>query len=170
MPLSSKPCERTGCNGICRSSSPSEHRRKRYCSIRCAMEARSARPEFKARAEAFGRMGGIASAPARRKAAALRAAAQLGDLIPEDLQLRLGARDLARLHALLVRAWCKGHKTRMSADRMRRSARRKHLRKVRGKAGAIPASREKKETEEFTRVDGVPVLLAWGSTASENGR
>ena len=76
-------------------------------------------------AKVAGRLGGLTSGPIRRKNAALRVAAQLGQLIPDDMRARLGARDLARVQALLVRACVRGYAMSESAKRMRRTAQRR---------------------------------------------
>jgi hypothetical protein len=80
-------------------------------------------------AKAAGRLGGLTSGPIRRRKAALRAAAQLGQLIPDDMRARFGARDLARVQALLVRAFLKGTHNEGSARRMRETAQRRRTQK-----------------------------------------
>jgi hypothetical protein len=73
---------------------------------------------------ALGRAGGSRGGEKRRRKAALDAANDLKDLIPKDMEMRLGRLDFSRFVALLARAWLRGRKAEASAHRMARKAER----------------------------------------------
>ena len=122
-----KPCARPGCEGICQSFTPSQHARKRYCTVSCSMRDRVAqgwRPPKHPQSfyQAIGLKGGKQAGIVRRKKAALDAARDLAGMIPEDMELRLGAKDYQRVLVLLTRAWRRGRTAERSANRMRKAA------------------------------------------------
>src|SRR5678815_1116292 len=102
-----KPCARAGCQAqIDRATlTPSLYAKRRFCSTRCAALERyayGAKPPriSHAQAVASGRKGGLKAGERKRRATALRVAANLERYVTPELEVALSAVGLARLKAL----------------------------------------------------------------------
>lgn len=120
-----KPCERPGCPVPITHAgkTPSRYARLRFHSTRCAALYRHATgwipipmtPEQRLEA---GRKGGLIAGERRRRAAVLRVSQALQGYITPSIEASLSARDLARVKALLARAWNDGRTAERSRCRM----------------------------------------------------
>jgi hypothetical protein len=117
--LLTKPCRRVdrGCTRLVEAMSPGELTKRLYCSVRCAVVARIEAgwqphaimtPESRRRG---GQRGGKLAGVERRRMSALRIASDLSVYLRPSLTVGLTADQLARVKALLVRAYRAGYKT-----------------------------------------------------------
>lgn len=110
-----KPCERQGCTSVIYAPGPKTLAKRRFCSCRCQYEHRHAAgwPHYKLTREdrrRGGQKGGMIAGRRRRKEAMLRRASTLRSLITDDIREALAPEQLARITALLVRAYMTGEK------------------------------------------------------------
>jgi hypothetical protein len=104
-----KPCTRPTCDGICTALTPSAHRRRRFCSLRCAALARyeaGAKPPTMPHSVrvAAGRAGGLKAGIARRKRAIEAVAEEVGKLVPLSLRQELARAGVQRWQVVLAKA------------------------------------------------------------------
>jgi hypothetical protein len=128
MPILSKPCERSGCQTPITSAgkTPKVYARRRFCSNRCTALHRKAqgtwlRPVMtEAQRIEAGRKGGLKAGERKRRQAALRVSEALKAYITPSIEASLSRQDLARVKALLARAWNDGRTAEASRLRMLR--------------------------------------------------
>jgi hypothetical protein len=110
----SKPCARAGCADLVTVAKAYRLKHKKYCSQRCAYQAKLAAgwvPHLYLTPEArrSGAMKGAKLLGQRRHRAAMeRAVTACVDLIPAEFQKELPARTLALIKALVGRAYLRG--------------------------------------------------------------
>lgn len=122
--LYTKPCERSGCEGLAKALSLKELPKRRFCSSKCCYEVRRAtgdgvpRLTREQRTE-FGRRGGLKGAETRRRAAVIKFAAEMETRIPESLMGKLTHREQVLLTTLLTRTWERGWLRGVACQRLR---------------------------------------------------
>ncbi len=123
--MNTKPCERSGCTVFITQAgkTPKDYASRRFCSPKCAAKHRyettgympSMTPEQR---EAAGRKGGSVAGARKRRAAALRVTEWLAQHLPDTMTAGWSARDVARVKALIARAWNDGRTAERARLRM----------------------------------------------------
>jgi hypothetical protein len=120
-----KPCERAGCDGVCRAGSRRAIEMRKFCSKSCSWRMRI-RAGFQPSAHftesersKIGRLGGAAAAVQRRRKVVRATVERVSELVPESILAKLQHREQLAIKLLLARAYERGHKRGVFTERQR---------------------------------------------------
>jgi hypothetical protein len=124
IPMRTKVCARDGCTVLIDTNlHPAAYASRKFCSAECSFQARGWKippPVTPEQRQRICSLGGIASGKLRRLQGIERVAATLEEFVTSAMKDALAPRDLARLKALLARAYRRGWEKGLSAGGSRR--------------------------------------------------